>query len=416
MGGKRTKSFSDKTIEALKPGPKRQEIPVPGARGLYLMLQPSGAKSLAVKYRIGGRSQKFTLGACAAISLDDARTMAAKLLGDVAKGIDPMVEKVRQKQATQKAAANTFAGVCDDYFESVKLDGKMRSAALRYATMQRLVYPTLGRMPITEIRRSNMKVLLDSVHRQAGPVQADRVLAYIRRVFNWHAAHDDDFVSPIIPGMARTSTAERARTRVLSDDEVRVIWRASEGPGTFKALVRFLLLTAARRCEAGEMTRDEVKEGVWTLPASRQKTKVAIIRPLSKMALAVLEARPKVIDNPYFFAVGKKHFNDYSKGKRAFDEAVLAVLREDDPKAKELDHWTLHDLRRTARTMLADIGVTTEVAKQCLGHKLAGIDGTYNRAKYLTQKRDAFDKLADHIAGIVNPTPSKPKPKLRVVA
>ena len=113
---------------------------------------------------------------------------------------------------------------------------------------------------------------------------ADRTLAYIRKVINWHAGRSDDFRSPIVRGMARTSGKERARARILTDDEIRAVWKAAEAmPGPFGALVKFLLLTGPRRSEAG-LTWDEIKDGVWLLPAARNKVKQDLARPLSAAA------------------------------------------------------------------------------------------------------------------------------------
>jgi integrase len=111
---------------------------------------------------------------------------------------------------------------------------------------------------------------------------ADKTLGIVRRVMNWHASRSDDFRSPIVKGMARTNPKERARERILTDDEIRVLWRTSEG--VFGRFMQFLLLTGARRGEAAQMERSELAEGDWTLPAARNKTKVDLVRPLSLTA------------------------------------------------------------------------------------------------------------------------------------
>ena len=124
---------------------------------------------------------------------------------------------------------------------------------------------------------------MDRIEDKRGPRMADMTLAVLRKVMNWHATRSDDFRSPIVRGMARVKPKERARSRTLSDDELRAIWQAaSEGRGPFPALVKFLLLTAARRNEAASMTWAEVEGTDWTLPASRNKMKVDLVRPLSK--------------------------------------------------------------------------------------------------------------------------------------
>jgi integrase len=164
---------------------------------------------------------------------------------------------------------------------------------------------------------------------------ADLVLAHLRRVMNWHAVRDDDFRSPIVRGMSRVKTKERARTRTLNDDELRRLWAATERPGPFPALVRFLLLTGARRSEAAELPRAEIDGADWTLPATRNKTKVDLVRPLSAVALAVIAGQPRT--SSYVFAKDDGHpLRGFSAHKKALDQA------------SGVTGWRLHDCRRTA--------------------------------------------------------------------
>src|SRR5262249_52332603 len=146
-----------------------------------------------------------------------------------------------------------------------------------------------GSRPVSEIRRSEIVALLDKIELENGSTMADRTLGDMRSILNWHATRSDDFRSPIVKGMARTKASETARKRILSDNEIRKVWVDLEGP--FPALIKFLLLTAARRDEAAHMTWDEIKDGAWELPAERNKTKLPLLRPLSSAALAVIESQ-----------------------------------------------------------------------------------------------------------------------------
>jgi integrase len=231
---------------------------------------------------------------------------------------------------------------------------------------------------------------------------ADRTLAVIRQILNWHATRSDDFRSPIVRGMARVKPKERERT--LSDDELRVIWKvAGEGEGPFPALTKFLLLTASRRSEGAEITVGEVDGADWTLPAARNKTKVDLVRPLSDAARAVLEKRSLVDGRCYYFTTdGKRPISAFSKFKQKFDATVLAELRKQDPEAKPLRNWTLHDLRRTARSLMSRAGVNVDHAERCLGHVMGGVRGTYDRHEYHPEKKKAYEALATMIERIVN--------------
>jgi integrase len=236
---------------------------------------------------------------------------------------------------------------------------------------------------------------------QSGSVSADRALAIIRRILNWHATRADNFVPPVIRGMARTKTTERARSRTLTDDEIRAIWN-SEQSGAFPALVRFLLLTGARRAEAAKMRWEEIDGNSWVLPASRNKTKKELTRPLSLAALAVIESQRS--DCPFIFSKGRKAISTFSRDKDAFD-AVVGI-----------SNWRIHDLRRTARSLLSRAGIDADIGERCLGHALPGIRGTYDRHDYQPEMKRAYNALAALIERIANPPKGNiiaPLPKTR---
>jgi integrase len=273
------------------------------------------------------------------------------------------------------------------------------------ASLQRHVLPKLGDRQIGDITRTDIVRLLDRIADNSGAPMADHVLAYLRRVMTWHASRSDDFRSPIVRGMARTRPSQRRRQRVMSDDELKAVWRATEASqSAFGNLVRFLLLTATRRTEASAMRRGEVAGDDWIIPQERYKTGLELVIPLSPAAQAALAAVPRIGKSGLVFSTdGKRPIGGFSKFKRAFDPEVLAELRKQNSEA-ELPRWTLHDLRRTARSLMSRAGVPSDHAERCLGHVLPGVRGTYDRHEYLAEKRRAFDALAALIERIVNST------------
>jgi integrase len=350
--------------------------------GFGLVVTQGGARSYAIQYRVNKQSRRLTLDA-GALSLDEARKEARKRLGEVAKGLDPLAEKREQVAAVEAAKGNTLRMVATEYFR--REGKKIRTMKERESTFERLVFPKLGDRQIDQIQRSDLVKLLDHIEDNNGPVRADKTLAFLSKLFSWHATRHDAFRSPIIRGMARTKPHERARDRILSDAEIAAVLRTTEAqPGAFHSLVRFLLLTGARRNEAARMTWSEVKDGIWTLPAARCKVKKDMVFPLSPAALAVIDAIPRVEGGRYVFSIGGQRPVPFD-GKAKLDAA------------SGTSGWTLHDLRRTARSLMSRAGVNADVAEMCLGHVLNGVRGIYDRHAYLQEKRDAFERLAAEI-------------------
>jgi integrase len=383
-------TLTAKTVEKLKPAATRREIPDDGARGLYCIVQPSGRKSFAIRYRFGRRTRKLTLPA--GMTLAAARAAAAAALHEVDKGNDPATAKQAARKGREAADKHTFRAVAENYF---KREGKtLRSREWQLRLLERLVYPELGDRPINTIKRRAIIELLDQIEDARGDRMAHMALAVIRPIMAWYATRDEDYSSPIVRGMSRVKVKERARKRILSDEELRAVWQTAEHRADpFAFYLRFLLLTSARRDEARRLTWDEIKEGVWTLPARRSKTKSDVVRPLSKAALRLIKGRPEVKDCPFVFTVtGNAPLSSLSRHKRNLDEACGVT------------GWTLHDCRRTARSLLSRAGVQSDVAERCLGHAVGSdVEQTYDRYQYLDEKRHAFEALAAQIERIVNP-------------
>src|SRR5262245_11587150 len=296
-----SRKLTAKTIESLKPGPQRREIS-DGGSGLYLVLQPSGHRSWALRYRFNGTPAKLTLGPWPRLTLAAARKGAADALHELAQGHDPATARADAKLKAAAAQTNTLAAVVAEYLK--REGGKLRTLDQRVSTLNRLILPVLGARPVADIKRSEIVRLLDGIEDRSGQRMADVALAVLRRIMAWHATRSDDFVPPFVRGMSRQNAAEHRRARILDDDELRQLWAATADGQPFSNLVRLLLLTAARRNEAARMRWAELDAdgALWTLPASRSKTKVEVVRPLSQAAQAILAARPRVGD--YVFTAG----------------------------------------------------------------------------------------------------------------
>jgi integrase len=413
--------------------------------GFGLRVQRSGASSYVVKYRpqvgaLRGRQvlpKRITLGSTAKLTPDEARTIAKKMLGQVANGADPAKERREAARKVGAAAATTLKSVCEAYLvatcglrrdagtgegSAAKQRGdatffdpersKIRSGARRIVVFERLVYPTpLAREQIADVRRSEIVALLDRVEKERGPQAAQQLFVFLSAMFSWWSARHDDFRTPIVRGMARVKLKDRARKRVLTDDEIRDVWtvtgraiksRVKGIPSCFARLVRVLLLTGLRRTEAGgaswaeiEYTdRDDYEGYVLTVPAERMKGKLDHAVPLTPAVLAIIGTRPDDAKaRPFIFSTtgGRRPFSNHS-AKKALDREIAEFRKFQNREA--MPPWVLHDLRRTARTLLSRAKVAPHISERVLAHAQRGIEGTYDRFEYLAEKHDALTKLA----------------------
>jgi integrase len=382
------KPLTERAISTTKPADagKRRLLWDAIVPGLALRVTDRGAKSFVLVTRYPGAPHPAprSLGGYGAVSLEDARVKARAWLALIAKGIDPAAAEVERR-------AETFRAIAEDYFVRKAKDHRTREWA--QAALTRLVYPSLGAKPIDDIGRRDIVRLLDGIEDERGPVMANRTLTIISSLFNWHATRSDTFRSPIVRGMKRVD--EQARSRVLSDDELRAIWKATgEYPYPFSRMLRFILLTATRRNEAAHAKRSEIVGAEWTIPAARYKTKIDHAIPLSKMALAEIEQGPaeRPVQSEFIFTQnGKVPASSFERHKLAIDEA------------SGVKGFVLHDCRRTSRTLLSRAGVNADIAERCLGHVIGGVRGTYDRHEYVEEKAHAFEALAAQIERIVNP-------------
>ena len=259
--------------------------------------------------------------------------------------------------------------------------------------LEKYVFPHWGTRDFTSLRRSDIAALLDHLEDHHGARQADYVLAIIRQIANWYSTRNDDFLSPFTRGMRRA--APNKRERVLDDTEIRRVWKAAEQAGTFGGLIRLLLLTAQRRDKVTSMRRADISDdGVWEIPtAPREKGHAGALR-LPPIALDIIKAQPRFASTPFVFAGrGKGPINGFSKVKGSFDEAA------------GVEGWVLHDLRRTARSLMSRVGVSSEHAERVMGHAIPGAEGVYDRHAYFEEKAIALEKLAALVEQIVHGAP-----------
>ena len=390
--------LTTRTVETIKPRPTRQEIPDQLMAGLYLVVQPSGAKGWAVRYRHAGTPRKHTLGAYPAIDLKTARHLASKALRTVAEGRDPGREKIQQRAAKP----DTVETVARQFIERhCNRTNRSRTARETQRLLDLHVLPRWRTRLLREITRRDVLDLLDRVVDSGKPIAANRTFSAVRKMFNWAVARDIVVTSPCAG--VKPPTAERSRDRVLADSELRNVWHAADKiGGPFGALVQLLIVTGQRRDEVAQARWSEIDlDGrMWTLARERVKTGNPHEVPLSKPAIAILQTLPRIGGNYVLTTTGDAPSSNYAKNKRRLD----ALLPDDMPP------WRLHDLRRSAASGMARLGVNLPVIEKVLNHSsgsFAGIVGVYQKHTFSDEKRKALEAWANHVVAVVADNPTK---------
>ncbi len=396
--GNRITYFAGVTIQGAK-----------APRGFGVRVTAGSARSFILNYRLRGREHRLTIGAWPDWPVLKAVREARNLRQRVDRGENPLQDRA------PPPAMKAVSAILDEFITRYvrNKEKPLRSADDIESAFNRLVKPRIGKVGIYELRRSHIAEMTDWIEDNAGPVMADKCRGYTRKALSWYAERDDqcNITAAFVRVKPRANQKERARSRVLSDDEIRIIWPVLGKSGTFGAMVKMLLLTAQRRDEVAHMSRNEVdKDGIWVIPAERYKTKRPNHVPLSKAALALIEAQPKVGDCDLIFpSRAKTPYSGFAKSKAKLDKAVFAAMNtyaKEGKTVNPLPNWTLHDLRRTAKTLMVRAGVRPDISERVLGHVIAGVEGTYDRHSYADEKRDALEKLAAMIERILNPLPS----------
>jgi integrase len=379
----RRKTLTDRMVASLPKRPRRYVIADPEMRGLYVRVPPQGPNIFVAVTRDQYAKQIWhTLGNAGVLTVDEAREKARDAIKRIKAGLAPV--------AAPPVKPDAFKTVAETWLQRhVRKEG-LRTQAEIERCLVKYVYPRWAAKQFTSIRRSDITALLDHIEDAHGSRQADLVLGIVRSIANWYATRHDDYLSPFTRGMRRSSGGKRAR--ILSDDELRRVWKQAEASGGFGAMVQTLLLTGQRRGAVLAMRWDDISDdGVWTIPAEDRAKLNAGSLTLSAPALAVVNAQPRFASNPHVFAAsrGDGPMNGFSRAKVAFD------------KRCNVTDWTLHDLRRCARSLLSRAGVRPDIAERVLGHTIPGVGGIYDRHEYFAEKANALARLAALIQSIV---------------
>jgi integrase len=379
------KRLTQISIAKIKPAAARREIADAGKPGLYLVVQPNGKRSWAVRYRFRGKSRKYTLTGFPSLPL--AHKQAQAVLDQVAEGRDPAAEK--QLAATPD---DLFKTVAANFIERhVKRHNSPRHARDTASMLAKDVLPRWGDRRIQDLTKRDVLELLHAIQERGGGVSTNRTLSILKKLFNWTI--DEDIITSSPAASVKKPIKEASRDRVLDDAEVRSLWLACDRVPLWGPFVKLLLLTGQRRAEVAGMTWAELDldKALWSLPAARTKNRRPHEVPLSAAAVAIIREMPR--REPFVLVNGRHH---YTRGKAAIDHAF----------DQEIPHWVFHDLRRTAASGMARLGIPVHVTEAVLNHRsgtVSGVAAIYNRHDYAAEKRNALEAWARFVLSLLQP-------------
>jgi integrase len=357
--------------------------------GFGIRIREGGSRTWIYRYRHGSKQRSITLGAVSAVPLGIARANAGKLEAEVRLGGDPAL----QKQTARQEAEHTFGGLAAQYLQAKQ--SKWAKNTIKENTRRLMTYAKpLHKLPITAITQRHIANLLNTITRDNGEISANRARTSLSAMFGWVLGEGIRLPEGNVVSYTNQHE-ESSRDRVLSDAELKAIWGACRD-NAFGAVIKLLMLTGQRKTEIGSLRWDEVYDEQIVLPAERTKNKRAHTIPLSDAAGAVL----KQISNEgrrCVFGRADSGFGGWNWSKQQLDAQIAKT-------GAPLAPWTLHDLRRTVATRMADLGVQPHIIEAVLnhvsGHK-GGVAGIYNRATYDKEKREALALWGEHVMALI---------------
>lgn len=380
--------FTQARVNSLKPpAGKADHVETDEAMpGFGVRFRNGGAGVYFIQYKIGRTHGRLSLGKVSKVTLSDAQAAARRHFAVVADKINPSVERAK---AVDKVS-DTIEPLIDDFVGYLRRNGRADTYLAEVERSLRRYFSPLHRFSAADINRPMVAKLLATIRTDRGPIAADRSRAHLSKFFTWMIAEGHADANPV-SGTNRTGS--KTRERVLQGSELLAIWQAL-GDDDYGDIVRLLILTGARRDEIGSLSRGEINlaQKQIELPGNRTKNGLDHIIPLAPAALAILTARTPREDSDFVFGRGERGFSGWSQCKARLDAKL------------DLGPWVPHDFRRTLSTTLHErLDVPPHIVEAILGHisgHRSGVAGTYNRALYLDQRREALEKYAGHIKGL----------------
>ena len=392
--------FTDTSIKALKPNSDRYEKWETNGRGFGIRVSPAGRKTFLFMYRVNGLSRRMSIGVYPAITLSEARTVHAKAREELGKGTDPGRELVEKKKGERKAP--TVEGLVEEYLEKWAKPRKKT-----WKEDKRILYkdviPVIGRRKAKDVKKRDVVLLLDAVVNRGAPITANKTYEILRKMFNFAVSRSILEYSPC--GGIEKPSKSKTRDRVLEEKEIILIWeKLEELPITKGAelAIKLLLVLGQRRGETVSIAWKEIDldKQTWTIPGEKAKNGIPHKVPLPSLAMEIiLEAKELAGNNQWVFPGVS---GDKSLSPRSISQIVIKHQA-----SFGVDHFTVHDLRRTMASLMTGMGVPRLMVSKILNHSEGGTTRIYDRHTYDAEKRQALETWERKLRAILFDEKSK---------
>ena len=408
--------LTDRAIEALPPPEKNQKLYFDTHKdapsGFALRITKAGGKAFILNYKYGGYDRRKTIGAFPTWAVIAARMYARDCVQKINQGIDPFLEKERGFNEPK------VSQVINEFIAKHVVTLKSSKTVISY--LKNDFEPDFGRRFLKDVSRREVITLIEKKALVA-PSSARQLLIYVKKVFEFSMDRDYIESSPVLtikPNSIKSPKnkkplAQKKRLRTLDEEELKAFWNFNPSVGLTKLIhlaLKFTLVTGQRPNECSGLNGAEIQDDNWIIPAHRRgKNEIELRVPLSNLALKIIKEAE--IENerlkPTKYIVSNKFLFNNSRGTAPHASTLAHAVKRNVGAFmckvhSEFGHWTPHDLRRTCRTGLSQIGIDSQIAELVIGHERRGIIANYDQFEFEKEKRDALNKWAAHILDITS--------------
>lgn len=391
--------LTDTKLKNLKPQEKLYKVA--DRDGLYVAVSPAGTVTFRLDYRLNGRRETLTIGRYgpAGLTLAEAREKCIEAKKAIAQGTSPAQQKQRGKQQIKEA--KSFGEFTVRWLKDYPMAESTK--AMRESILERDILPVFKNRQLAEVTAEDLRALCDKIKGRGAPATAVHAREIIGQIYRFAIERGQKVANPADEVSASSIATFKPKDRALSPEEIRIFFQQLEHVSTLPTIrlaLKLILLTMVRKGEMLNATWDEVSftGSTWTIPAERMKARRPHNVYLSQQAFDIMVAL-KTCAGGSKFLLPSRYEGDKGMSNATLNRVIDATVKRAKDEGLPLGDFTVHDLRRTASTLLHEAGFNSDWIEKCLAHEQKGVRAVYNKAEYAEQRRDMLQQWADMVDG-----------------